>query len=83
MKKNPLLYIILLVFLTMCKKTPPAVTVIPENNITTDEKVENKIYIDNSNKKYDELFVNEKYIVFEESLFSEAAGLWYTDGFSL
>jgi hypothetical protein len=29
----------------MCKKTP-AVTVIPENNITTDEKVENKVYID-------------------------------------
>jgi uncharacterized protein YuzE len=45
MKKNRFLYIILLILLTMCKKTP-AVTVIPENNITTDEKVEDKVYID-------------------------------------
>jgi len=83
MRKLLLFCIILLVFLATCKKAPPAVTVIPENNITTDEKVEDKVYIDNSNRKYDELYVNEKYIVFEESLFSEVAGLWYTNGFSV
>ncbi|GBU27841.1 hypothetical protein R84B8_01382 [Treponema sp. R8-4-B8] len=45
MRKPLILYIILLVFLAMCKKTP-AVTVIPENNSTTaDEKVEDKVYI--------------------------------------
>jgi len=44
MSKNLFLYIILLVFLTMCKKTP-AVTVTPENNITTDQKAEDKVYI--------------------------------------
>jgi len=32
----------------MCKKTP-TVTVIPENNITTDQKAEDKVYIDISN----------------------------------
>jgi hypothetical protein len=45
MRKNLFLYIILLVFLTMCKKTP-AVTVTPENNITTDQKADDKVYID-------------------------------------
>ena len=64
----------------MCKKTPPTVV---ENNITTDEKVEDKVDIDNSNRKYDLLYVDEKYIVFEESLFSEVAGFWYTYGFSV
>jgi len=42
MRKHLFLCIILLVFLTMCKKTPPAVV---ENNIT-DEKIEDKFYID-------------------------------------
>jgi len=51
MRKNLFLYIILLFFLIMCKKTPavtvtPEVTVIPENNITIDEKVGDKVYID-------------------------------------
>jgi len=45
MSKNLFLCVILLLFLTMCKKTP-AVTVIPENNITTDQKAEDKVYID-------------------------------------
>jgi hypothetical protein len=46
MRKNLFLYIILLIFLTMCKKAP-AVTVIPENNnIITEKKDEDKVYID-------------------------------------
>jgi len=48
MRKYLFLYIILLVFLAMCKKTP-AVTVIPENNITAEQKAEEKVNIDISN----------------------------------
>jgi len=45
MRKCLFLYFILLIFLAMCKKTP-AVTVTPENNITAEQKVEDKVYID-------------------------------------
>jgi len=43
----------------MCKKTPPAVTVIPENNITTDEKVEDKVNIKISDDTKDKNFIGD------------------------
>jgi len=87
MRKHLILCVILLILLTMCKKTPPATVVIPEiNNITTDEKVYDKVYIDNSKeitRKYVVLAINEKYVVLEESSFSEDDYFWYDDGFSV
>jgi len=87
MRKSLILCVILLILLTMCKKTPPAAVEIPEiNNITTDEKVYDKVYIDNSKeitRKYVVLDINEKYVVLEESSFSEDDYFWYDDGFSV
>jgi len=43
----------------MCKKTPPAVTVIPENNITTEQKTEDKVYIHISNDTKENNFIGD------------------------
>ncbi|WP_461256132.1 hypothetical protein [Treponema sp. R80B11-R83G3] len=87
MRKPLILYIILLVFLAMCKKTPAVtvipeeVTVIPENNNTANEKVEDADLTEISSEiRVSEIDINDKYIVLEESIFSEAAGFWYDNG---
>jgi len=68
----------------MCKKTPPAVV---ENNVS-DEKVDDNKSAGNADLtglsrevQIEKIFSNEKYIVLEESLFAEVAGLWYAVGF--
>jgi len=58
MRKHLFLCIILLIFLAMCKKTP-AVTVIPENDITAEQKVEDKVNINISNDTKENNFIGD------------------------